>query len=209
MPGCPRDPWPSKETPKTYCWSSILFLVSFRIIVKEHRHACMYYVFMVAAASYCASISWFPFESMQAFSLDFNLRSHMKTHSQENYHICPYPECGKRYAHEYKLKNHISSTHQKVCNLLYCPYFDNDILKVLYEILMFGLWSKQGAIYPVCTNIFLSQFLFVNQTELSGIYTNKITYFICTCIFFLYNFVHKFQYSWWRGALYWCFYVAA
>ncbi|XP_049349265.1 zinc finger transcription factor YY1 [Solanum verrucosum] len=50
---------------------------------------------------------------MQAFSLDFNLRSHMKTHSQENYHICPYPECGKRYAHEYKLKNHISSTHQK------------------------------------------------------------------------------------------------
>ncbi|KAK6794630.1 hypothetical protein RDI58_008083 [Solanum bulbocastanum] len=55
----------------------------------------------------------FLLKSMQAFSLDFNLRSHMKTHSQENYHICPYPECGKRYAHEYKLKNHISSTHQK------------------------------------------------------------------------------------------------
>ncbi|XP_065878294.1 zinc finger transcription factor YY1-like isoform X3 [Euphorbia lathyris] len=48
-----------------------------------------------------------------AFSLDFNLRSHMKTHSQENYHICPYPECGKRYAHEYKLKNHISAHHEK------------------------------------------------------------------------------------------------
>lgn len=51
---------------------------------------------------------------MQAFSLDFNLRSHMKTHAQENYHICPYPECGKRYAHEYKLKNHIASHHEKV-----------------------------------------------------------------------------------------------
>ena len=51
---------------------------------------------------------------MQAFSLDFNLRSHMKTHSQENYHICPYPDCGKRYAHEYKLKNHIMSHHEKV-----------------------------------------------------------------------------------------------
>ncbi|MCI13003.1 putative zinc finger protein, partial [Trifolium medium] len=50
---------------------------------------------------------------MQAFSLDFNLRSHMKTHSQENYHICPYPDCGKRYAHEYKLKNHIASHHEK------------------------------------------------------------------------------------------------
>ncbi|KAJ6932036.1 hypothetical protein NC651_007664 [Populus alba x Populus x berolinensis] len=48
-----------------------------------------------------------------AFSLDFNLRSHMKTHSQENYHICPYSECGKRYAHEYKLKNHIASHHEK------------------------------------------------------------------------------------------------
>ncbi|KAJ6348471.1 hypothetical protein OIU76_004858 [Salix suchowensis] len=51
--------------------------------------------------------------SMNAFSLDFNLRSHMKTHSQENYHICPYSECGKRYAHEYKLKNHIASHHEK------------------------------------------------------------------------------------------------
>ena len=55
--------------------------------------------------------------NMQAFSLDFNLRSHMKTHSQENYHVCPYPDCGKRYAHEYKLKNHIASHHEKVGNL--------------------------------------------------------------------------------------------
>lgn len=38
----------------------------------------------------------------------------MKTHSQENYHICPYADCGKRYAHEYKLKNHITSHHEKV-----------------------------------------------------------------------------------------------
>lgn len=62
---------------------------------------------------------------LQAFSLDFNLRSHMKTHSQENYHICPYPDCGKRYAHEYKLKNHISSHHEKVStihNLLDSPF---------------------------------------------------------------------------------------
>ncbi|KAJ1419996.1 Zinc finger C2H2-type [Sesbania bispinosa] len=51
--------------------------------------------------------------AIMAFSLDFNLRSHMKTHSQENYHICPYPDCGKRYAHEYKLKNHIASHHEK------------------------------------------------------------------------------------------------
>ncbi|GMI90866.1 Yin Yang 1 [Hibiscus trionum] len=37
----------------------------------------------------------------------------MKTQSQENYHICPYPDCGKRYAHEYKLKNHVASHHEK------------------------------------------------------------------------------------------------
>ncbi|KAI3750160.1 hypothetical protein L2E82_20787 [Cichorium intybus] len=52
----------------------------------------------------------------KAFSLDFNLRSHMKTHSQKNYHICPYQECVKRYAHEYKLNNHIMSHHEKQAN---------------------------------------------------------------------------------------------
>ncbi|KAF2293886.1 hypothetical protein GH714_005441 [Hevea brasiliensis] len=30
-----------------------------------------------------------------------------------NYHFCPYPECGKRYAHEYKPKNHLSAHHEK------------------------------------------------------------------------------------------------
>ncbi|KAL5974523.1 hypothetical protein ACLOJK_031188 [Asimina triloba] len=48
-----------------------------------------------------------------AFSLDFNLRAHMRTHSQDNYHICPYEDCGKRYAHEYKLKTHIKAHHEK------------------------------------------------------------------------------------------------
>ncbi|KAF8411878.1 hypothetical protein HHK36_004437 [Tetracentron sinense] len=50
---------------------------------------------------------------MQAFSLDFNLRAHMRTHSQENYHTCPYVDCGKRYAHGYKLKVHIKAHHEK------------------------------------------------------------------------------------------------
>lgn len=74
---------------------------------------------------------------MQAFSLDFNLRSHMKTHSQENYHICPYPDCGKRYAHEYKLKNHIASHHEKVgaisLLLLFCS--TNAFLVFFFAIL--------------------------------------------------------------------------
>ncbi|KAL5567295.1 hypothetical protein UlMin_030459 [Ulmus minor] len=44
---------------------------------------------------------------------DSLISSHMNKHSLENYHICPYPDCGKRYAHEYKLKNHITAHHEK------------------------------------------------------------------------------------------------
>ncbi|KAG6479608.1 hypothetical protein ZIOFF_063076 [Zingiber officinale] len=48
-----------------------------------------------------------------AFSLDFNLRAHMKTHSVENYHVCPYLECGKRYINESKLRTHLKTHHDK------------------------------------------------------------------------------------------------
>lgn len=57
----------------------------------------------------------------QAFSLDFNLRAHMRTHSQENYHVCPYEDCQKRFAHSYKLQGHIKSHHEKVPP--FCPFF--------------------------------------------------------------------------------------
>lgn len=47
----------------------------------------------------------------QAFSLDFNLRSHMKTHTGE-YHECPHAGCEKRYCQEYKLRAHICKEHK-------------------------------------------------------------------------------------------------
>ncbi|KAH7575803.1 hypothetical protein JRO89_XS02G0223300 [Xanthoceras sorbifolium] len=79
---------------------TLSILKSFIIFSK----AVIIFLFWLSSNDFC---------HVRAFSLDFNLRSHMKTHSQENYHICPYPECGKRYAHEYKLKNHIASHHEK------------------------------------------------------------------------------------------------
>lgn len=58
---------------------------------------------------------WFNLKIMhQAFSLDFNLRAHMKTHVVENYHLCPYSGCGKRYTNELKLRTHMKSHHEKV-----------------------------------------------------------------------------------------------
>lgn len=142
-----------KMFPNIFCYcshrNSILFLVLFGINVMEHRHCLYVYVFMTLLLLIVVQFHRFLLKSMQAFSLDFNLRSHMKTHSQENYHICPYPECGKRYAHEYKLKNHISSTHQKVCNLLYRPCLDQDILiQTLWTFSIFD--HKQGAKCPKC-----------------------------------------------------------
>jgi uncharacterized Zn-finger protein len=37
----------------------------------------------------------------------------MRTHTGEKYHACPFEDCGKRYAHEYKLRAHIRSYHDK------------------------------------------------------------------------------------------------
>lgn len=65
---------------------------------------------------------------LQAFSLDFNLRSHMRTHTGENYHACPYEDCGKRYAHEYKLRAHMRNHHDKVCTQTSSPFYEFQVV---------------------------------------------------------------------------------
>lgn len=63
--------------------------------------------------SACSPLGWHCFsDGGQAFSLDFNLRSHMKTHTGE-YNECPYEGCDKRYCQEYKLRAHIAKEHTK------------------------------------------------------------------------------------------------
>ncbi|AQK71644.1 WREBP-2 protein [Zea mays] len=37
----------------------------------------------------------------------------MKTHSADNYHVCQYPECGRRFTQESKLRAHIRAQHEK------------------------------------------------------------------------------------------------
>jgi hypothetical protein len=54
--------------------------------------------------------------------LDFNLKAHMKTHSADNYHVCQYPECGRRFTQESKLRAHIRAQHEKVRSLIICEF---------------------------------------------------------------------------------------
>uniref|UniRef100_J3LDQ7 C2H2-type domain-containing protein n=2 Tax=Oryza brachyantha TaxID=4533 RepID=J3LDQ7_ORYBR len=37
----------------------------------------------------------------------------MKTHSADNYHVCKYPECARRFTQESKLRAHIKQQHEK------------------------------------------------------------------------------------------------
>lgn len=76
----------------------------------------------------------------------------MKTHAQENYHICPYPDCGKRYAHEYKLKNHIASHHEKVVSyksivfISFIGFLPSLVNFFMIHVLLFSYCSCKGLV---------------------------------------------------------------
>lgn len=49
------------------------------------------------------------------FSLDFNLRTHVRIHTGDRPYVCPFDGCNKKFAQSTNLKSHIL-THAKAKN---------------------------------------------------------------------------------------------
>lgn len=43
------------------------------------------------------------------FSLDFNLRTHIRIHTGDRPYVCPFDNCSKRFAQSTNLKSHMLS----------------------------------------------------------------------------------------------------
>ena len=85
-------------------------LAEFPCLLKDSGNSALYTVTLISSRPQCT------FEGCgKRFSLDFNLRTHVRIHTGDRPYVCPFDGCNKKFAQSTNLKSHIL-THAKAKN---------------------------------------------------------------------------------------------
>ena len=95
-----------------WLWSTVPWFIAaeFPFLLKGCRYSALYSVTLLFSHPQCT------FEGCgKRFSLDFNLRTHVRIHTGDRPYVCPFDGCNKKFAQSTNLKSHIL-THAKAKN---------------------------------------------------------------------------------------------